>query len=218
MMRRSMVRDTVALIAMLAQLVPVPCALAAAPAKAPRPPSAATKPTARPATPSLQRRALGLYTQARYDEAVTLLYGPIDRGELKGEALRDARILMARCYVKKGLPDRAKDLFAQVIADDPAFVLTATDADAEELAVFQSAKAPPLAAATPRVKLHEPNLGDTGRSGSWLSRHKLIAGVIAVGVGAGAAAVSGGGGGGKPPVIENPSIPSFPPPPSNARH
>ena len=160
-----------------------------------------------------------MYAQARYDEAVTLLYGPISRGELKGEELRDGRILMARCYVKKGLPDRAKDLFAQVIADDPAFVLAATEADAEELAVFQSAKAPPLAAASPRGKLHEPKLGDTGGGASWFSRHKLIAGVIAVGVGAGAAAVSASGGGGKPPVSDNPSIPFFPSPPaSHARH
>ncbi len=220
----------VAIVALAAQLA------STMPAAAVTPTTGAPGAPARAAGTTLIRRAQSLYAEARYDEAVTALYGPVSRGELKGSELRDARVLMARCYVKKGLTPRAKDLFAAVVAADPAFVLDASRADAEEVAVFQQVK-PPAAAATPapapskphgpptptatntppapRPEPRRPNIGPVPESnGGWLSRHKFLAATLAVGAGAGAVLIATSGGGGSSTPKGPDALPGFPPPPN----
>ena len=143
--RRSLLRPISALLLVSqlagAALTPV----AAAPAEA-----------ATAAAPSgLVLRAQGYYRDARYDEAVGLLAGPVMRKELTGQELIDARLVLARCYVKKGITPRAKEHFGAILAIDPSYTLTKSQADAEELAVFNEVKgahgvagaAPPAAAA-----------------------------------------------------------------------
>lgn len=219
----------VAIVVLAAQLAGTMPALAVTPTASA--PSAA----ARSAGATLIRRAQGLYDQARYDEAVTVLYGPLGRGELKGTELRDARVLMARCYVKKGLPERAKDLFGAVVAADPAFVLDASRGDAEEIAVFGQVKpAAPVAPAPAPAKPHgppspaaatpppatkpeprKPNIGPVPQTnGGWLARHKLLATTLAVGAGAGAVLIATSGGGTSSTPRGPDALPAFPPPPN----
>ncbi len=208
------------------------------PAAAVTPTASAPTAAARSAGATLIRRAQGLYDQARYDEAVTALYGPLGRGELKGTELRDARVLMARCYVKKGLPGRAKDLFGSVVAADPGFVLDASRADAEELAVFAQVKPaapvtpvtpapapakphgpPSPAASTPppaaKPEPRKPNIGPVPQTnGGWLARHKLLATTLAVGAGAGAVLIATSGGSSSSTPRGPDALPAFPPPPN----
>ena len=129
--RRSLLRPISALL-LLTQLAGAAAVLAAAAPAA----SAATA-----AAPSgLVLRAQGYYREARYDEAVGLLAGPIMRKELAGQELIDARIVLARCYVKKGITPRAKEHFGAILAIDPSYTLSKSQADAEELAVFNEVK------------------------------------------------------------------------------
>lgn len=232
-------RRSVATLLLVAQGV-APISALAAPAVAPvAPRPAAPAHAAAPAaahSPIVVQRALGLYQQARYDEAVTLLIGPVSRGELKGVDLREARIVLARCYVKKGLPDRAADHFAAILAAEPAFMLDSSKVDAEELAAFRELLPPsasaPLAGATPVGPQGAPTPAPAAPKGKtpgmraalppgsgsakkgWLSSHKSIAALVAVaGGGAIAALAAGGGGGGTPAIPPTPTVPDFPPPP-----
>ena len=130
--RRSLLRPISALL-LVSQLAGAAPALAAtAPAK----PAATTA-----ATYGLVLRAQGYYRDARYDEAVGLLAGPVMRKELAGQELIDARVVLARCYVKKGITPRAKEHFGAILAIDPTYTLSKSQADAEELAVFNEVKA-----------------------------------------------------------------------------
>lgn len=202
------------LVAQLATSVPVFAAIAA-PAAAP-----AAGAADRSANATLLRHARSLYAQARYDEAVTALYGPVNRGELKGADLRDARLVMARCYVKKGLTLRATNLFAAIVANDPSFVLDSSRADAEEIAVFNAVKPPAAtesaapAPAAPHAAPHPIALGPApDHGGGWLSRHKLLAGALAVGAGSAVIAFAGSGSSDNHRVA-GASLPGFPPPPN----
>lgn len=139
--RRSLLRPISALL-LVSQLAGAALTLvAAAPAQA-----------ATAAAPSgLVLRAQGYYRDARYDEAVGLLAGPVMRKELAGQELIDARLVLARCYVKKGITPRAREHFGAILAIDPAFTLTKSQVDAEELAVFNEVKGSHGAAAAPPV-------------------------------------------------------------------
>lgn len=137
--RRRPLLNLVAVLLLAAQAVNVAPALAAA-----APPAvdvAATTPGS-----ALVTRAQGLYREARYDEAVGALMGPILRKELAGQELIEARLVLARCYVKKGILPRAKEHFAAILAIDPAYTLDRSRVDADELAVFTEVKGVPAAA------------------------------------------------------------------------
>ncbi len=209
---------------------PLSALAAAAPAPA-RSGARATTPAYKP--PVLVSRALGLYQQARYDEAVTLLLGPVTRGEFKGADLREARIVLARCYVKKGLENRANEHFKAILAAEPAFELDATRADAEELAAFRAIKpaaspepvatakpvGPEPAPATPRektpaMKAAIPPASGAGDQKGWLSSHKGLAILVAVAGGGAVAALAAGGGGGSSSGPAPAVVPDFPPPPN----
>ncbi|MEQ1834276.1 MAG: tetratricopeptide repeat protein, partial [Candidatus Eisenbacteria bacterium] len=177
----------------------LPAWSAVAPAK-PAPVTTPAPVTRKPVAPvdaaALLTRAQGFYRDGRYDEALGQLAGPIARKELSGDALREARIVLARCYVKKGMTPRAKEHFGALLAAEPAFVLDAKHADAEELAVFAQVKGvpstpAPVAAAPPGIPgknagapnekpaKPKPDLGlpsssaSSGRPG-WLARNKYV--------------------------------------------
>lgn len=130
--RRSLLRPISALL-LLSQLAGVTPVLAAA---APAQPA-----TSAATSTGLVLRAQGYYRDARYDEAVGLLAGPVMRKELAGQELIDARVVLARCYVKKGITPRAKEHFGAILAINPSYTLSKSQADAEELAVFNEVKA-----------------------------------------------------------------------------
>ncbi|MCC6348544.1 MAG: hypothetical protein IT347_03005 [Candidatus Eisenbacteria bacterium] len=226
--RRRPLMQLVAVLLLTAQLANAAPALAA-PAPAAAGSSAAS-------ASSLVIRAQGFYREARYDEAIGLLAGPVLRKELSGQTLIDARLVLARCYVKKGILPRAKTHFEAILALDPAFTLDRTRADADEIAVFNEvkgvvappaatrpqtpvkpaspgkeppAKAPATEPATPQ--LHKPvTEAPAGQKESWLKRNKYLAIglIVGGGVAIGVAAGGGGGGGSTPPGPQ--ALPGFP--------
>ncbi len=227
--RRSLLRATSALL-LAAQLVNVAPALAA-----PAPAGAATAAAKKNA--DLVARAQTMYDQARYDEAVGLLAGPVLRKEISGSELVAARLVLARCYVKKGILPRAKQHFEAILAIDPAFKLDRAKVDADELAVFNEvkgvpatpepapapvkappeakappAKEPPPATGSAQPQLHKPEVPAASASGgqSWLAKNKYLALGLVVGGGVAAGlALGGGGGGSSTPPGPNP-LPGFP--------
>ena len=220
-----------AILLLAAQAVNVAPALAAA---------TPVKPAATASSSSgLVTRAQGLYRDARYDEAVGALMGPILRKELAGRDLIEARLVLARCYVKKGILPRAKEHFGAILAIDPAFTLDRSRVDADELTVFNEVKGVPAAApsttkpapaakpSTPPAKeappatepaqpqLHKPAAETAGaQKESWFKKNKFLA--IGLLVGGGVAvglAAGGGGGGGETPPLPG-TLPGFPSVPS----
>jgi len=176
--------------------------------------SAGTTPTHSGA--SLVSRAQGLYAQARYGEATTLLTGPVNRGELSGTTLRDARVLLGRCYVQTGNTARAKEYFAAVIADDPDFVLDKAKAGQDEIDVFNQAKTE--AAARTGTPAHQPTaaeLGTSSGSHGWLATHKTVAALVVVGAGAIGVAAASGGGSSSSGSHGTATLGAFPSPPSH---
>ena len=226
--RRPLLKAT-SLVLLVAQLVSaVPVLAAAAPAGAG---TSTMKPSA------LVSRAQGFYRDGRYDEALGLLAGPVLRKELSGDELREARIVLARCYVKKGMLPRAKEHFGALLAAEPGFVLTSDRADAEELAVFAQVKGVPATTAPVAAKpdapaakgqpakeqpakeqpvMHKPEVETSSASASrpgWLARNKYLALAVVAGGGiaVGLAGGGGGGGGSTPPGPRN--LAGFPAPP-----
>jgi len=227
--RRPLLQLTTSML-LVAQLANAAPALAA-----PAPAAAGTSATA---GSGLVIRAQGFYREARYDEAVGLLMGPVLRKELAGQELIDARLVLARCYVKKGIMPRAKEHFGAILAVDPAFTLDRSRVDADELAVFNEVKGVPAAAppatkpapaakpSTPPVKetppatepgqpqLHKPETAAAGpQKESWIKKNKFLAIGLVVGGGVvvGLAAGGGGGGGSTPPgPTLLPGFPSVP--------
>lgn len=226
--RRSLLRAGAALLLAAQCANAAPAFAAVAPAK---PAAPATKAAAK-ASP-LVTRAQGYYRDARYDEAVGLLAGPVLRKELAGDDLLAARVVLARCYVKKGLNARAKEYFGAVLATNPEWTADTGKLDDEERAIFDAVKGVPAAAPAPvaakspetkpandksekaeKPKLHKPDTGAVAGAESkpgWLARNKFLAIglVVAGGVGAGLAAGGGGGGGSSTPPGPSP-IPGFP--------
>lgn len=229
--RRSLLRAGAAVLLAVQCVNAAPVLAAVAPAK----PAAPAAKGAAKASP-LVTRAQGYYRDARYDEAVGLLAGPVIRKELEGDDLRDARVVLARCYVKKGLNARAREYFGAVLAADPAWSPEAAKLDDEERAVFDAVKgvtapAPaPVASRGPEAKpstdkgekaekpekpkLHKPDTGAPAGAESkpgWLARNKFLAIGLVVAGGVGAGLAAGGGGGGGTPTPPGPSpIPGFP--------
>lgn len=220
--RRPLVHAIAALL-LLAQLAnTAPAFAATAPAK---PAATAGKAT------GLVPRAQALYREARYDEAIGLLMGPILRKEMAGSELIEARLVLARCYVKKGIMPRAKEHFSAILAADPAFTLDRTRVDADELAVFNEVRGvpatPPPAAtagkpATPgkdapvaaepaKPTLRKPEMPASGeKKESWLAKNKFLAIGLLVGGGVAAGLAAGGGGGGSSPPPGPASLADFP--------
>jgi hypothetical protein len=222
--RRSLLRTTSALL-LLSQLAGATPALAA---------TAPAKPAATAAKPAgLVPRAQGYYREARYDEAVGLLAGPVMRKELAGQELIEARLVLARCYVKKGIIPRAKEHFAAILAIDPAYTLDKSRVDADELAVFNEVKGVPAVAAPPAVAagkpatpegktppaptaaaqppLHKPETEAAGaQKQSWFSKNKYLALGILVGTGVAVGVAMGGGGDDTSPPAGPATLQPFP--------
>jgi hypothetical protein len=81
------------------------------------------------------------YEQSRFDEAVALLQDLVDRGALSGADLQKARELLARSLVKKGYPVRARNLFKDILAQDPTWRPDPIRVPPDEATVFEQALA-----------------------------------------------------------------------------
>lgn len=168
----------------------------------------------------LVSRAQTLYGQARYGEATTLLLGPVRRGELGGKTLRNADVLLARCYVQTGNLARAKEYFAAALAVDPAFTLEKGRATPEEIDVFRDVRGtaagstkpaepqgtgggpstpsgPPAPAAGPAAAtppMHAPTLPAAKGGGNWIASHHGLAALFVLGGAAAVVAIASSGG------------------------
>src|SRR6266542_88252 len=109
------------------------------------PPAAGAAPSPQPAAVQTATR---LFEQARYDEAIALLRRPLDRNELGPRARLAAQLVVTRAYVKKGMPDRARQYYQDVLAENPGFKPAADQLDSEDLGVLY----PPMVK-TPAMQL-----------------------------------------------------------------
>ena len=79
--------------------------------------------SAAPATPaktnptSATSRSVQYYDQSRFDDAITLLRDLVENQELEDKSRARALEILARCYVKKGYPVLAKDMFKELLAE-----------------------------------------------------------------------------------------------------
>jgi len=153
------------------------------------------------------------YEFAEFDQGVTILEGLLAGKKLSGDALRDAYVLLARCYVGKGNEPQALDAFCQAICLDKSWRPDAVYFPQDEIEVFNKAlegcdcghqsAAPPVAP----VKTEQAKA--KGEEGGGIPKWVYYAGgAVVVGVVA-ALALGGGSDSGEPPLA------GFPDPPSN---
>jgi hypothetical protein len=94
---------------------------------------------AKPSPPPTVARGQEYYEQARFDEAITLLRGLVDRGQLQGDDLQKARELLARAYVKKGYPNQGKEVFKAMLQANSEWRPDPIRVPPDETAVFEQA-------------------------------------------------------------------------------
>ncbi len=104
------------------------------------------------AAPAAIETARAQYERAQYDEAIKTLDEPLQQGTLKGADLQTAEALTARCYVKKGMPEVAKEHFKKIMRADCKWTLDARLVPTDEYAVYQD------------VRGELPVCGDKGKS------------------------------------------------------
>jgi hypothetical protein len=150
-------------------------------------------------------RAQEHYDFAEFGEALTLLDQLIADGGLKGDALRDAYVLKARCLVGQGHTSTALDAYCQALRLDANWRPDPVVFPKDEIEVFERAldtcsleAAPPpkTAAGTPWYK--KPIAWVAGGAA-------IIVGVLVAGGGGG----DDGGGGTE--------LPAFPDPPAHSK-
>jgi len=138
MTHRAACRAAAALCLLLA--LPPGLARAAAPAAAPAhgtPSGAAAKP------PAIEGQSY--YDLLRYDDAIALLADMVERGTAPPDQLMRAREVLARCYVKKGYPVLAKDMFKANLRAQPSYRPSPIHVPPDEWVVFEQAQKEVLA-------------------------------------------------------------------------
>ena len=103
---------------------------------APAAPAAAARPTPAAATV----RSVQFYDQSRFDEAITLLRDLVDREALDDKSRTRALEILARCYVKKGYPVLAKDMFKELLEINPGYRPDPIQVPPDEAALFDRAR------------------------------------------------------------------------------
>jgi hypothetical protein len=179
-----------------------------------------------PASKAPVERGQQYYEQARFDEAITLLKDLVDRNALSGEDLRKARELLARSYVKKGYPVLGKDMFKDILRQEPDWRPDPIRVPPDETAVFeqalrefQSEQQPPPPTPAPVMPAPADTAGVVQKSTETLpppepSEKKSVLSkwwlwAATAGAVAAIALVAGGGGGDG----DGEDLPGFPPPP-----
>jgi hypothetical protein len=153
------------------------------------------------------------YEFAEFDQGVTILEGLLAEKKLSGDALRDAYVLLARCYVGKGNEPQALDTFCQAICLDKTWRPDAVYFPQDEIEVFNKAlegcdcSRQSSAPAVAPVKTEQARAGDEEGGGipKWVY---YAGGAVVVGVIA-ALALGGGDDSSEPPLA------GFPDPPAN---
>jgi hypothetical protein len=95
-------------------------------------------PVAAPAKPGV-RQGETYYDQTRFDDAITLLRDLVQKGTMPPDAEVKAREILARCYVKKGYPALAKDMFKSLLRLSPGYRPDPVRVPPDEAAAFQLA-------------------------------------------------------------------------------
>ncbi len=80
-----------------------------------------------------------LYNQGKFKEAVDLLKGAIDKGEVKGLQVEAARELMARSMVKADMRGEARETFVTILRKDAVYRPDPNKVPPDEVAVFNEA-------------------------------------------------------------------------------
>ena len=85
-------------------------------------------------------RSAQFYDQSRFDEAITLLRDLVDRQALDDRSRARALEILARCYVKKGYPVLAKDMFKELLEINPGYRPDPIQVPPDEAALFDRAR------------------------------------------------------------------------------
>jgi hypothetical protein len=171
------------------------------------------------------RQGCDLYTQARFQEAITILEKVLLRGQLTDQERFDARLCLARAYTKEGDERGAMEVFKSILRIDPTWEPDPYEIPPDEIAVFEKARAeiqseqPPVT--PPPAEVTEPVTEQPTAPQPTVEKEKggkpwwlwPAVGVAAVG-GVIVALVAGGGdsGGGDGNVVQE--LPPFPDPPA----
>ena len=145
-------------------------------------------------------RAQDLYDFAEFQQALSLLTGLIDGGQMTGNDARNAYILRARCAVGLGLEKMAQEDFCAVLKLDRTWAPDPVVFPKDEVEVFNASRGQ-CDLATAKVVP-----ADQGGEKAWYA--KPI--VWAAGGAAVLAAVLLAGGGGDDPAPADPDLPGFP--------
>jgi hypothetical protein len=146
-------------------------------------------------------RAQDLYDFAEFQQALELVTGLVDGGQLVGDNLRDAYILRARCAVGLGLEKMAQDDFCSVMNLDKNWAPDPVVYPKDEVALFNASRGN-CALETAKA---EP--ADSSGGKPWFKKPVawVVGGVVLIG---GAALALGGGGDDDTPA--DPALPGFP--------
>jgi hypothetical protein len=79
------------------------------------------------------------YEQSRFDEAIALMRNLVDQGALTDDDLLKAREILARSYVKKGNPAKAKEMFKAILGTNPKYRPDPIRVPPDETALFEQA-------------------------------------------------------------------------------
>lgn len=152
------------------------------------------------------------YEFAEFDQGVTILEGLLTDTKLSGDALRDAYVLLARCYVGKGNEPQALDAFCQAICLDKTWRPDAVYFPQDEIEVFNKALVGcdcSHQSSAPAVAPVKTEQARAEGEGSGIPKWVYYAGgAVVVGVVA-ALALGGGDDSSEPPLA------GFPDPPAN---
>ena len=151
-------------------------------------------------------RAQEHYDFAEFGEALTLLNQLISEGGLKGDALRDAYVLKARCLVGQGHTSTALDAYCQALRLDPNWRPDPVVFPKDEIEVFERALDTCSLEAAPAPKTAAAGTPWYKKPIAWVAGGAaIIVGILVAGGGGGD---EGGGGNDLPP---------FPDPPDHAK-
>jgi pentatricopeptide repeat protein len=86
------------------------------------------------------QRAQEYYDQSSFEAAIELLQDALTKGSAKAAETQAARELLARCYVKSGKSDKAREVFKGLLKDESNYAPDPVRVPPDELAVFEEAR------------------------------------------------------------------------------
>jgi pentatricopeptide repeat protein len=86
------------------------------------------------------QRAQEYYDQSSFEVAVELLQDALTKGIVNAAETQAASELLARCYVKSGKPDKAREVFKELLKDESNYTPDPVRVPPDEMAVFEEAR------------------------------------------------------------------------------